>query len=44
MRPWDIDDCEVAIAQLKDQYFSLQCYVEELKADLWRLQEEKADA
>ena len=41
MRPWDIDDCEVAIAQLKEQVYSLTAQYEELQNRIWDLENEQ---
>lgn len=41
MRPWDLDDCEVAIAELKDSLSSLRSYVDELEQRIFELEDEQ---
>lgn len=39
MRPWDLDDCEVGIAQLKEDFSSLQSLVWELQERVTELED-----
>jgi hypothetical protein len=40
MRPWDMEDCEVSIFQLKDKVVELECRLEEMSHLIFELQDE----